>query len=257
MNSQRGRFKPVIQRTNLTTSLIAQMRKMILDGEVALGELLPTEQAMIVAFGVSRTVVREAVAALRSEGLVVSRQGLGTFVASSLDNRPFAIDAEMMNSITDVLNIMELRMTVELEAAALAAERRTKQDIKELDLAITAIDRALEAGKAAVEPDFQFHVAISKATKNPYFPQFLEFLGRLIIPRQHIGFSKTESKMMHDYLTVVQQEHRNIETAIKARDADGARAAMRVHLMRGRDRYKHLDSIDTLGSIDRHASEVA
>jgi len=234
---------------NLTDTLISQIRKMILDGEVALGELLPTEQAMMTAFGVSRTVVREAVAALRSDGLVVTRQGLGAFVTSSLDNRPFAIDAEMVNSITAVLNIMELRMTVELEAAALAAERRTKQDIKELGLTLTAVDRALAAGKAAVEPDFQFHVAISKATKNPYFPQFLEFLGRLIIPRQHIGFSKAESTTMHDYLSTVQQEHRNIETAIKAKDADAARAAMRVHLMHGRERYRHLES------IGKHVSE--
>lgn len=235
-------FQRVTPSKNLTDALISQIRELILNGKLALSQQLPTEQEMMAMFGVSRTVVREAVAALRSEGLVVTRQGLGAFVASSLDNRPFAIDPDIMSSITEALHILELRMTVEVEAAALAAERRTKQDINEITKTLTAIERAIEAGEAAVEPDFQFHAAVAKATKNPYFSKFLEFLGRFIIPRYLVGFSKAESKVMHNYLERVQTEHRDIVNAIKAGDRDAARKAMRIHLTHGRERYRNLRS---------------
>lgn len=236
----KSEFQRVTPPKNLTDSLVTQIRNMILSNDLALGQQLPTEQAMVATFGVSRTVVREAVAALRSEGLVVTRQGLGAFVASTLNGRPFSIDPEMMQSISDVLHIMELRMTVELEAAALAAERRTKQDIKEIGQALNAIERSLKAGESAISADFQFHTAVAKASKNPYFPKLLEFLGRHIIPRQRVGFSNADPQAMHTYLTKVQGEHRDVEDAIKNADPDAARAAMRVHLTHGRERYQQL-----------------
>lgn len=223
---------------NLADILISRIRRQIFDGELRLGEQLPTEQEMAEAFGVSRTVVREAIAALRADGLVRTRQGRGVFVASNLDNRPFKIDTELMNSSEDVLLIMELRMTIELEAAASAAERRTKQDIVAIATALEAVQSSIDVGEEGIEADFQFHCAIAVATKNPYFVDFLKYLGRIVIPPRYLNSAVLDSDAMHDYLTKVQAEHRNIEAAIKKGDSEAARQAVRLHLENGRERYR-------------------
>ncbi len=223
---------------NLADILISRIREQIFDGELQLGDQLPTEQEMAEAFGVSRTVVREAIAALRSDGLVRTRQGRGVFVASNLDNRPFKIDTEMMNSAEDVMLIMELRMTIELEAAAVAAERRTKQDIAVIAEALEAVQKSIDIGEEGIEADFEFHCAIAAATKNPYFVDFLKYLGRIVIPPRYLNSAVLDADAMHDYLTRVQTEHRDIEAAIINGDSESARQATRLHLANGRERFR-------------------
>ena len=100
---------------------MAQLTHDILSGRLKAGERLPTEQRMMAAFGVSRTVVREAAAALKSEGLVVSRRGSGAFVAEDASRRPFRIDPDALGTNGAIVHVMELRLCVEIEAAALAA----------------------------------------------------------------------------------------------------------------------------------------
>ena len=140
---------------------------------------------MIAATGVSRTVVREAVAALRADGLVVTRQGVGAFVADHV-RRPFRIDFDEHSPLREVLNVMELRTGVEIEAAGLAAERATPAQTEE-DRRALRRDRGGDRPRRdrAVDQDFAFHCAIADATGNPQFRRFLEYLGRFVIPRQH------------------------------------------------------------------------
>ena len=128
---------PALNRTQeLTQRLAAE----ILSGRLQPGARLPTEQELSLATGVSRTVVREAVAALRADGLVMTRQGLGAFVPADVQRRPFRIDPDGVKSAKDVLQILELRMGVEIEASGLAAERRTSHDLV-ADRGRPAVDR--------------------------------------------------------------------------------------------------------------------
>ncbi|GHD45563.1 GntR family transcriptional regulator [Thalassobaculum fulvum] len=235
------KFSPLPPARNLTEELTATLAERIRSGELAASEKLPTEQEMIAAFGVSRTVVREAIAALRAEGLVESRQGAGVFVVGDKRRRPFRIESDGAETVEGVLAIMELRRSVEIEAAGLAAERRTEADLKAIHDAVEAFDAAIHNGDA-VAADFQFHKAICEATANPYFASFLEFLGYHIIPRQTVRVQVSSSEEMTRYLQKVAREHHQIVTAIEARDGAAARRAMGRHLTRGRDRYASLVS---------------
>ncbi|MEJ0067571.1 MAG: FCD domain-containing protein [Pseudomonadota bacterium] len=193
---------------------------------------------MMVTFGVSRTVVREAVSALRSEGLVLTRQGVGAFVATDAQQRPFRIDTKNAKSVTEVLRIMELRMGVEIEAAGLAASRRSAKHLARIEAELAKIEAAIDRGEAAVEADFELHRAIAAATANPYFESFLSYLGHYIIPRQSVRIDKIGGDDQAAYLRKVQREHRAICGAIAKNDAEAARAAMRAHLANSITRYQ-------------------
>jgi DNA-binding FadR family transcriptional regulator len=221
----------------LAHQVVDRVRSEIASGKLAPGARLPTEQEMIAAFGVSRTVVREAVAALRAEGLVATRQGVGAFVAEETQLRPFRIDPGGLASIGEVIQVMELRTGVETEAAGLAAERATRTHLKALDLALKAVDAALKRGEGAVEEDFGFHRSIAEATGNPHFVRFLEFLGRYIIPRQSVRLHAPDPAA---YLAIIQAEHRDILSAIRRRAPGEARTAMRRHLTNSRARYARI-----------------
>jgi DNA-binding FadR family transcriptional regulator len=232
-----GRLTPP---SNLTHELIRRLADEIGSGKLAPGARLPTEQEMMAATGVSRTVVREAISALRAQGLVVTRQGAGAFVAREAQSRPFRIEVNEADSLADVLRIMELRIGLEVEAAGLAAERRTAAQLAEIGRRLKAFERAMGQGDSAVDADFEFHKAIFAAVDNPYFLSFLEFLGRYIIPRQQVrvGFSSPEDQKT--YLEGIQVEHVAIHAALRGRDPAAARDAVRLHLTRSRDRYRQL-----------------
>ena len=191
------------------------------------------------ATGVSRTVVREAVAGLRADGLVLVRQGVGAFVASNV-RRPFRIEVEELHSLRKALEIMELRTGVEIEAAGLAAERKFTAPLSKIAAAYDAIESAIERGELAVDEDFSFHCSIAAATGNSQFTHFLEYLGRFIIPRQSIRKSLPRIQDQRAYLTRIQNEHRDILDAIRAGAPPAARASMRRHLVNSRKRYQKL-----------------
>ncbi len=233
-------FRPLQQPANLTGTLVARLREEITSGRLAPGVKLPTEQEMMASFGVSRTVIREAVSALRADGLVVTRQGSGAFVASDRGRRPFRIDPDQLDSIHDVIHLMELRASVELDAAGLAAERRQDENLRDIDDALGRIDQAIAQGDTAIAADFDFHHAIARATHNPYHMKFLEFLGNFTIPRQRIRVDVHTPEEQTAYLHKVQTEHREIYAAIKAQDADAARESARRHCMNSRARYQKI-----------------
>jgi DNA-binding FadR family transcriptional regulator len=233
-------LRPLGPPRNRTTEVVERLAREIGSGRLRQGARLPTEQEMMTAMGVSRTVVREAVAALRAEGLVITRQGLGAFVANDLQRRPFRIDPDGVQSIGDVVDLMELRAAVEVETAGLAAERTTAKQIRAVAHALSAIDRAITRGEAAIDEDFAFHRAIAQGTGNAQFARFLEYLGRFIIPRQSIRVEPARVSEPRVYLETIQSEHRVIYAAIRDHDSTGAREAMRRHLTNGRERYRRL-----------------
>jgi GntR family transcriptional regulator, transcriptional repressor for pyruvate dehydrogenase complex len=220
--------------------VVARIAGEIRSGRLEPGARLPTEQKLMQAMGVSRTVVREAVAALRAEGLVTTRQGSGAFVAADASRVPFRIDPEGLSSIGDVLEVMELRLALEIEAAALAAERITPERLIPIGHALRAIEDAILRGEGAINEDFAFHRAIAEASGNPRFAELLEFLGRHVIPRQSVRVSLVSPEAQRQYLMRIQKEHARIHAAIRDGQAAEARKAMRTHLTRSLQRYRGL-----------------
>jgi GntR family transcriptional regulator, transcriptional repressor for pyruvate dehydrogenase complex len=232
--------RPLAARS-LAHALVERLSAEIVSGRLAPGAQLPTEQELIATCGVSRTVVREAIAALRAEGLVVTRQGAGAFVAEG-SRRPFRIDPVDLGSLGEVLAVMELRTGIEVEAAGLAAERAKAADLRDIAAAYEAVGRAIERGEAAIDQDFAFHRSIASATGNAQFGRFLEYLGRFIIPRQTIHVADDAAERTA-YLRTIHKEHLAILKAIRAKSVAAARTAMRDHLSNSRKRYQTLAAV--------------
>lgn len=237
---RRMRIRPLAADKKLSRRLSEQLAGEIRSGRLTPGSRLPTEQALTRAARVSRTVVREAVAALRAEGLVVTRQGVGAFVSAEPQRAPFRIDPERMRSLETILNVMELRLGVEIESAGLGAERGSKADLRAIEAALKAMEEAIAANGSAVEEDIAFHRAIAEATGNPEFPRFLQFIGRHLIPRRTVSGVPERMGGQRPYLALIHEEHRRIYDAIAARDPGAARQAMRRHLTRSIERYRHV-----------------
>jgi DNA-binding FadR family transcriptional regulator len=233
-------MRPLRPARNLSGEVVARIAGEIRSGRLEPGARLPTEQELMTAMGVSRTVVREAVAALRAEGLVMTRQGSGAFVAADASRVPFRIDPEGLSSIEDVLEVMELRLAIEVEAAALAAERITPERLGPIARALRAFEAAVGRGESAIPEDFAFHRTVAAASGNPRFVELLEFLGRHVIPRQSVRVALSSQDEQRRYLVRIQKEHARIHAAIRDRQSAEARKAMRTHLTRSLTRYRRL-----------------
>jgi GntR family transcriptional repressor for pyruvate dehydrogenase complex len=229
----------LVRRKNLVTTLVEAVEKEIAEGRLKPGDRLPPETALAASAGVSRTVVREAVAALKAANLVETRQGAGAFVLSPMArlNIPGGVRRA---TVEEILAILELRLAVEVESAALAAARRTDADIAAMDKAIEAMGEEAIAAGEAVEPDLAFHRALAAATKNRYFKEFLDNLGELAIPRRHLARAAIDTSDLRPHFARVRAEHQAIRNAVLARDSALAAAAMRAHLAGSRARYAEL-----------------
>ena len=200
----RAQTPPLAPTPSRPAQLAEWFAREIRAGRLVSGEKLPTEQELNSRFGVSRTVIREAMASLRSEGLVVSRQGSGVFVADHRASQSFRIVSDEARSLTEIENVLQLRLAVEVEAAAIAAEKRSDEDLAQMRRWLDSIDASISAGDAAIEADFAFHRSISAATGNPYFEKFMHSLGpasfrrdRSVLsrkPRSSAGFIWSKSR---------------------------------------------------------------
>ena len=212
----------------------------IREGALNPGEKLPTEAAIMEEFGVSRTVVREAISRLQAAGLVETRHGVGTFVVGLGEGSAFRISPEQLGTLQDVIEVLELRIAVETESAALAAMRRTPENVEALRNALLAFTSAVEEGRDAVGPDFQFHLEIARATQNHHFVELMGTLGGMMIPRARLEPPGPLTPERQAYLRRVNAEHESIVDAIARQDPEGARAAMRTHLANSRERRRRL-----------------
>jgi DNA-binding FadR family transcriptional regulator len=228
------RRKPRSLALELVESLGARIR----GGDFAAGDKLPTEAAIMSEFDVSRTVVREAISKLQASGLVETRHGIGTFVLSLAQHPGFRITPEQFGTLRDVIAVLELRIGLETEAAALAAARRTPANLQAMRQALDAVSQALEAGLDAVAADFQFHLEVARATQNSHFAQLMGALGSMIIPRARLASDGLATAEHRQYLRRVNSEHESIFDAIAGQDPEGARAAMRTHLANSRERRR-------------------
>ncbi|MES2186749.1 MAG: FadR/GntR family transcriptional regulator [Pseudomonadota bacterium] len=200
------------------------------------GDKLPTESAIMEEFGVSRTVVREALSKLQAAGLVETHHGIGTFVLEARPGGIFRLDPADVATSIDAIAVLELRISLETESAVLASARRTDEQLQAMREALDEFEHNVASGGDTVAPDFRFHLEISKATGNRYFADILDHLGSTIIPRTRMTATRIPQEDQSHYLQRVNREHEEIFNAIARRDAESARAAMRIHLTNSRER---------------------
>ena len=235
-------YAPRRRPRTLALELVDALGDRIRDGRLAPGAKLPTEAEIMAEFGVSRTVVREAISKLQAGGLVATRHGIGTFVAGLGEAPPFRLTAEQFATLRDVIAVLELRIGIETEAAALAAARRSADNLRAMRTALDAFAAAVEQGRDAVGPDYQFHLEIARATQNAHFAELMGSLGAMIIPRARLETPDPLDAQRLEYLRRVNGEHESIFDAIASQDAEAARAAMRTHLANSRERRRRANA---------------
>jgi len=212
----------------LSDRLAALLARQVEDGSLKPGDRLPTEPQLAAAHGVSRTVVREAVHQLKSQGLLRSRQGLGVFVAVPPANKPLAFDPTVLESIDAVAQIVEVRRALESEIAALAAQRATRTQVAALRRALVAIDKASAAGGDGVNEDLAFHRAVADASGNPQFSRLLGFLEQYL--REAIRVTRGNEARYVEFSDQVRDEHRALVDAIAEGDSEQARRLAAAHM---------------------------
>jgi DNA-binding FadR family transcriptional regulator len=229
------------KKSTLTLKTEQALRERISDEAIKIGDKLPTTKALALEFGVSRTVIREAVAALRADGLLEAKHGVGVFVSNKNDDQaPNDQPLGNLRFSASMLDILELRMAVEVHAAGLAAARRSwSQEAKILSCA-ERFAAALEADQPTEEADWTFHRSISEATNNEAFTEFFDRLGQSILPRKALEGKKRGTLITHQYLEKSIVEHRAVCEAISRGDVDSAREAMKNHIGGSQMRYRGL-----------------
>lgn len=209
-----------------------RMRRAIVDGQYADGARLPGENDLARQFEVSRPVVRAALLRLRSEGLVQSRQGSGSFVLAPGERKMLAF--QPVETIADLQRCYEFRLTIEPAAAALAATRRSEAQLAEIEKLLAMLRDATERRSHREDADFGFHLAITTAANNQYFETSMRAL------KDHIAvgmkFHGLSLQAVRGGLDHVLDEHSAIFQAIREGRAEEAHAAMLRHVTGSRDR---------------------
>lgn len=223
----------------LALDLVDAFTERMRDGRLATGAKLPSEAEIMGEFGVSRTVVREAISKLQAGGLVRTRHGIGTFVLGARDAAQFRLaGADQMATLLDVVAVLELRLGLEAEASALAAVRRSDTELRAMRKAQDDFERAVRSGADTIEADMRLHLEIARATHNTHFLDLMTHLGTMLIPRSRIDTSRLAGESRGEYLMRIHAEHESCVNAIANHDPEAARAAMRTHLSNSRERLR-------------------
>jgi DNA-binding FadR family transcriptional regulator len=225
MNSKHGHSR--------AHDLVSSLTQQILLGTFKPGDKLPSENTLVREHGVSRTVVREALSKLQASGLVEPRQGIGTFVMERQAPAGLRIAAESVASVRDLL---ELRIGLEGQAAALAALRRDEGHLARMRQALDDYQDLAAAGDSCIEADRRFHLLIAEATGNLYFTEMLLQLGDGLIPRNRMALAERAGAKLARQAYLANLEHEAVLNAIRRQDPDAARAAICLHLSNSRDR---------------------
>lgn len=224
---------------SLTQEVVQELTELIQAGHLKRGDRLPTESELIEQMQVSRTVVREAISHLQAHGLVETRHGIGSFVLDTPSSVNFRIAPESLETLHDIIDVLELRQSLESAAAGLSALRRTDIDLKAMQTALDSFKHALTQKENTADSDFEFHLAIAKSTKNKYFTKFMSYLGQAVIPRTRLKMQNKKPEAMESYLNRVHEEHLHIFHAIQTQDPLLASSAMQIHLNNSIQRLKN------------------
>ncbi len=205
----------------------ARIAASITSGEYAVGAKLPTENELADLLSVSRPIIREALSRLRDDGLVVSRRGSGTYVRRA----PLPEDRRLapLSSISDMRRCLDFRLSFETQCALHAAQALTPEGEARIRDALTRLEQGLSASEIDIEDDFNFHLAVARATENRFFAAALSAMREPITAgmdiTRHFSLLRTRERLLD-----LHEEHVRIADAISARDGSAAEKAMRVHL---------------------------
>jgi len=221
-------MKSLGQRPSLPEELAGVIAKQIEAGDFKPGDVLPSETLMAKSFNVSRTVVREALARLKFEGIIQSKRGSGPVVCAEGARKIFTLPAEFV-SAENKANILEFRLVVEGEGAALAAVRRSEEQLHKMESYLKGMEQALAEKVSGLLPDYSFHTMIAEAAGNEYILNFLRFLSSKMLMgvQQARSLSNKDMKRAEE----VFKEHSEIYQAIENQCPCGARKTAHEHLL--------------------------
>ncbi|EAV44743.1 FadR/GntR family transcriptional regulator [Roseibium aggregatum] len=217
-----------VRRSSLLPDRIAaDIMAKIQDGELMPGDPLPTEHALAGTFGVSRNVVREAIARLRSDGVIESRQGRGAVVKPVSERETFRVDIRSLEKSGNLADLFELRGLLEIEAAGLAALRRSAEDLSEMRAAVAVLEGHKQFDEQRLEADAVFHRAIGKAAGNSYLFAIICYISSRLKETTRVT---SDIYTKDDLVEITLDEHRRVLAAIEAGDRTAARDAMATHV---------------------------
>lgn len=226
---------------SLSEKLAQTLETSIREGKLKTGEKLPTENALVTKYGVSRTVVREAFSRLKTLGLIETRQGSGAFVKALPQPDQGKLNLIPDGSVDAVLKVVEVRRALEAESAALAAERRTPQSLQKIKNAMRALDKAVASGGDGVSEDVAFHEAIAQAANNPFLLDTLSYLNQFLENATRV--TRANEATRADLEDAVRNEHHAIVKAIEIGDIKAARLAGTKHMLNAAKRIGNADPV--------------
>lgn len=224
-------FKKPIPKSNLYQSILDEIRQAIREGKLKAGDQLPSEREMAAAFGTSRIAVKQAIVAMEVSGLIEVFPGRGTYLRNiDLNTYLEPLAYLIYGTETSFLDVLELRIALETEAAALAAKRANNQDIRAIESALKAEESALLLGTQAIQEDINFHNQISQATHNQAICKVMYTIRELM----NCSFKEQRDRTWDNpgRVELIKNEHRDIFKHIINQDSVLARDAMRYHLER-------------------------
>ena len=233
MSSNPSPLAPPIAEIRLADRAYTAIVQIITNDGLAVGDRLPAEAQLAATFGISRTIVREALARLASDGITQARRGAGSYVKRRPSER---LGSHMpMDALATTLGTYEVRFVLESEAARLAAQRRSHLQLDTIERALESLRAALLSNASAHDEDWLLHRAIADATGNTAFPTVLDHLQDEVMRILRAGVDISRSRPP-EVIKAMMDEHDAIVEAIRAQDADGAALAMHWHLSQGRKR---------------------
>ena len=229
------------KRERLADTLYGRLMQQIASGLYNEGDKLPTEKELCSLFDVSRPVVREALMRLQADGLVVARQGAGTFVKKRPPRR--LVELAPTVELAGFLRSFEIRVALEGQGAKLAAIRRTEAQLAEIAASLEQMRAAIAAGLPAQEHDFAFHRAVAAASGNELFVIVLDAIAPFVGGGMGVALGLTREGSRERSVRVV-DEHARIYEAIAQGDPDSAELAMRYHIDQAKRRItdRHRDT---------------
>ncbi|AFM01151.1 MULTISPECIES: FadR/GntR family transcriptional regulator [Desulfitobacterium] len=221
-------LKPIKTR-KIYEEIVEQIRELVARGELKPGDRLPSERDLVERLKVSRASIREALSALELMGLLEVRSGEGTFVRKLRSESVVAPLAWMLTMEKGtVLELLEIRKILEVQAVGMAAERAEGEDLRELSAALERLQDDLNSPTSDGSSDHRFHYAITRATKNKIMIRLMDTISDLM----KYSLKTSRSKLYEGKYTpaLLFQEHKKIYEAIMAKDIQGAKDFMLAHL---------------------------
>lgn len=224
-------FAPIARPRRLPDEIAEKILRAIDSGRLRPGDRLPTEHDLSRRFGVARTVVREAVSLLKYDGVIDARRGVGAFIAVTDRRRAFRISPECFEKRQQLRKLLQLRTSVQADAAALAAVERSTSELRAMRGWLDTMAESVSADDASaeqwVDAEAGLYRAITEASGNEYFVEFVGMIDAKVM--DNLRSVVVKNAMVAERGDAVLAEHAAVVDAIQAGEADGARDATRSH----------------------------